>query len=261
MLDSLLSAYEFLAKGGVVMIFIFICSMVAIAFFIERCIFFRHEVRRTNRLMVPLLESIRLGQFERAYSLCDDNGSCMSSIARCALGHKTVVRDALLSAVADEGRRSEVKLNRRIPAIGAISTLSPLLGLLGTVTGMITIFSQMADEYAAGMTANQGMLAGGIWEALLTTAAGLCVAIPAFVMHRYLCAKLDNFQLDLEAYATQIVDLLSPPPLAETCESGRQIPAPLSAVDSSSAEIAQPEKNIQAVVPPEDEKSDVVVKG
>jgi biopolymer transport protein ExbB len=77
---------------------------------------------------------------------------------------------------------------------------------------MIAVFSSLADEYAAGAQANPGMLAGGIWEALLTTAAGLCVAIPAFMMHRMLNAKLDALWLDIEAATTSLVDLLAPAP-------------------------------------------------
>lgn len=212
MYDSLVSAYEFLAKGGIVMIFIIASSLAAIVLFVERLLVFRHERNRSRRLIEPLCEAIQLGQLERAYALCDEYAGCMARIARAALAKRDLARDALISSVGDEGRVAEVYLNRRIPSVGAISTLSPLLGLLGTVTGMITIFSQMAEEYEAGMIANQGMLAGGIWEALLTTAAGLCVAIPAFIMHRILCARIDDFMIELEAGATRIVDLLAPPP-------------------------------------------------
>ncbi len=169
----------------------------------------------------------------------------MAEIARAALNHRDVERDALLAAVGDAGHKAEVMLNRRVPSLGAVATLSPLLGLLGTVTGMISIFSQMADEYAAGMTANQGMLAGGIWEALLTTAAGLCVAIPAFVLHRLLCAKLDDFLLELETYATQIADILAPPPKAHrvaenaACASA---PKPPSEPERVSVPVSAPAK-------------------
>lgn len=214
MYDSIVSAYEFLAKGGVVMIFIFACSVAAIVIFAERAAVLRHEKKQTARFIAPFLEALKLGQTERAYALCDDSRCGMAEIARAALNHRDIERDALLAAVGDAGHKAEVMLNRHVPSLGAVATLSPLLGLLGTVTGMISIFSQMADEYAAGMTANQGMLAGGIWEALLTTAAGLCVAIPAFALHRLLCAKLDDFMLELETYATQIADILAPPPKA-----------------------------------------------
>lgn len=243
MYDSIVSAYEFLAKGGVVMIFIIASSIVAIVLFIERLIVFRHERTRSQRLIEPLIEAIKLGQFERAFTLCDEHRGCMARIARTALTKRDIARDDLISAVGDEGHVAEVYLNRRVPSIGAISTLSPLLGLLGTVTGMITIFSQMADEYAAGMTANQGMLAGGIWEALLTTAAGLCVAIPAFIMHRALCAKIDDFMIELESSATRIVDLLAPPPQNALAQA--PTPTPQAAIDVANA-------STQAADPPRD---------
>ena len=81
MYDSIVSAYEFLAKGGVVMLFIIASSIVAIVLFIERLIVFRHERTRSQRLIEPLIEAIKLGQFERAFTLCDEHRGCMARIA------------------------------------------------------------------------------------------------------------------------------------------------------------------------------------
>ena len=211
------NAFAFLMKGGVLMIAIFLCSIVAIVLFIERMITLSKAAKQTDELAKPLTDAIREGQYERALTLCDSHPGPLSELAKAALEHKTLARESLQEAVSDEGKRQFSALNRFIPSIGTIASISPMLGLLGTVTGMIQVFSSLADEYAAGAHANPGMLAGGIWEALLTTAAGLCVAIPAFLLHRYLESKLDRLWLALEHHATEIVDILAPPPArAET---------------------------------------------
>lgn len=212
MTDFFSKALTFLMKGGVLMIFIFICSLVAIALFVERIIALHKAAKQTESLSKPLTDALNEGQYERALTLCDSHPGALAELAKCAISHKKLARESLQEAVNDEGKRQFSALNRFIPAIGTIAGISPMLGLLGTVTGMIQVFSNLADEYAAGVHANPGMLAGGIWEALLTTAAGLCVAIPAFLMHRYLESKLDRLWLALEHHATAIVDILAPPP-------------------------------------------------
>jgi hypothetical protein len=85
-----------------------------------------------------------------------------------------------------------------------------LLGLLGTVTGMIKVFGKVASEFEKGGDLNPGLLANGIWEALITTAAGLTVAIPTFLMFRYLMSRIDRYVVELEAYSSEVVDLIAP---------------------------------------------------
>jgi biopolymer transport protein ExbB len=210
--EILTQAFDFIAKGGIVMIFIILCSIAAIVFFVERLIALRQAQKRTEALKTPLLEAVTENQIERAMTLCDNHPGPLAELAKAALQHKSLTREGIQEIISDAGRRQAAKLERFIPALGSIASISPLLGLLGTVTGMIAVFSSLADEYAAGAQANPGMLAGGIWEALLTTAAGLCVAIPAFMMHRMLNAKLDTLWLDIEAATTSLVDLLAPAP-------------------------------------------------
>lgn len=206
------SAVEFLSKGGVLMIFILLASLIAIAIFVERIIALRNEKRQMQSLFSPLMDAIKNQEFERANTLLDSNKSALGIIARNLIQNRNQSRDALMEIINDESQRQYTRLNRLIPAIGVIATLSPLMGLLGTVTGMIQVFSKLADEYAAGANANPGILAGGIWEALLTTAAGLCVAIPAFLFHRGLNAILDNLWLSMQSNATDILNILAPHP-------------------------------------------------
>lgn len=204
------------------MYFIFFCSLSAVVLFIERWIALRHASKASAYLAALITDALQHNQFERASSLCDATPCPLCDIARAAIHSKNLTRHALQEVICEEGRRQEVVINRRLPALGAIATVSPLLGLLGTVTGMIAIFSNLADEYAAGGIANPGMLAGGIWEALLTTAAGLCVAIPTFLLHRFLCTKADDLVLSLEKNASVILDILAPPETKKTYEKSQQ---------------------------------------
>jgi len=110
----------------------------------------------------------------------------------------------------EAGRRETAFLERFVGAIGAVASVAPLIGLLGTVTGMIKVFGRVGEEYEKGGELNPGMLANGIWEALITTAAGLTVAIPAFLAYRYLMSRIDRYVVELEAEASEIVDLVAP---------------------------------------------------
>ena len=211
MIDFFSNAFGFLAKGGILMVFIILCSIAAIVLFTEKWFALRKASKHTHSQRKSLEEAISEKQYERALMLCDAHPGPLSQIAKAAILHQNLTREALQESIQDEAKRQFSVINRRIPAVGIIASISPLLGLLGTVTGMIQVFSNLADEYAAGAHANPGMLAGGIWEALLTTAAGLCVAIPAFLLHRLLTAKLDKLWLELEESSTAILDLLAPP--------------------------------------------------
>ena len=217
--EILSNAVGFLAKGGIVMLFIFLCSIAAIVLVAERCIALRADRKQTDQLKTPLLEALSNQHFERAFSLIDAHPCALASIAATALKHRGHTRESIQEAMTDEARQQDARLNRFIPLIGSISSISPLLGLLGTVTGMIQVFSRLADEYDAGAMANPGMLAGGIWEALLTTAAGLCVAIPVFLCHRMLSSKLDGMMLNIEALSAQLLDIIAPAPRTDNAET------------------------------------------
>ena len=239
--EIITNAFDFLAKGGVLMIFIFLCSIVAIVFFIERCIALKSAMRQTLSMQESLLEAVRERQYERALTLCDSNSGAVAELAKAIIRNRHLTREGIQEVLADEAKRQYARLNRFIPAVGVIASISPLLGLLGTVTGMIQVFSNLADEYAAGAHANPGMLAGGIWEALLTTAAGLCVAIPAFLLHRILNAQLDKLWLQLEKTSTQIIDLIAPLPVStEFCKSQQSKPNDVSPELINAEQMASP---------------------
>lgn len=215
MFDTMTNAYHFLAKGGLTMIPIGLCSLAAVVIFFERYLVLRAAQKQGQNFRLKILEAINDKQFERASTLCDQSNAPLSMITRAALEHKEFERDAIQEAMIDEARRQSARLERWIPMLGAIANVSPLLGLLGTVTGMIQVFGRLADEFLQGTQANPAMLANGIWEALLTTAAGLTVAIPSFILHRMLISRFDEQMLNIEQSATEVLNALSPHPKAQ----------------------------------------------
>jgi biopolymer transport protein ExbB len=128
----------------------------------------------------------------------------MAAIIFEGIRNSTHGREAVKDAVEGIGRQEAAKLERYVGVVGTIAAISPLLGLLGTVTGMIKAFN-VISTHGVG---NPSSLAGGISEALITTAAGLIVAIPAYVMYRYLMSKVDRIILSMEKYSLHLVDLL-----------------------------------------------------
>ena len=201
-------AYEFLAKGGVVMIPIALCSVIALTVFLERLWALQRQRVLPVQFISLLKKAVREGRWERARSLCDSNESTVSRVARAGLRYINRRREIVRDALQEAGRREISYLERFLPALGAIASIAPLLGLLGTVTGMIKVFGRVAEEYDKGGDVNAGMLANGIWEALITTAAGLTVAIPAFLMFRFLMSRIDRYVVELESFSSELTDVI-----------------------------------------------------
>jgi biopolymer transport protein ExbB len=124
----------------------------------------------------------------------------------------------------EAGRRVAGRLERYLGMLAAMATVAPLLGLLGTVTGMIEVFQRVDDTIQATGDVQAGVLASGIWEALMTTAAGLSVAIPAFIAARYLHGRVDNLVGELEERADVMADLMAAPRPASPAAPSAEAP-------------------------------------
>lgn len=222
--------YAFLARGGVLMIPILLCSVLGLAFFLERMWFLQRTRILPGQFIDRVLGALKERRYDDAQKLCDENPSPMSAILasgmRYAGGDRTLVKEAM----EETGRREMHFLERFTNALGAIATVAPLLGLLGTVTGMIRVFQRVVEQSAAGTMADPGALANGIWEALITTAAGLTVAIPIYLGYRYVLSRVDRFGVELEDTSLQALDYLVPP---EQSALGRE--ARLAQIAGSSA--------------------------
>jgi len=207
LLEAVSSMVDTLMAGGPVMVPIGLCSVVGVATLLERL----WSLRRTNvvprSLVVEVIELLRQGRFDDAVTLCRKEPSAISRILEVALLDRDSPRGQIKERVEEIGRREAAELERFVPILGTIASIAPLLGLLGTVWGMIDTFEAIGTDGPG----NVGSLAGGISQALITTFAGLSVGIPAVVANRYVLARVDALVIDLEEVALGIVNQLSQP--------------------------------------------------
>ncbi len=191
-------------KGGYLIYPIILCSIFALGIFLERLwtyIKVRRELRELAFQVEPLVAK---NLNEEAFALCLKSDSPLAKVFLAALRAAGRSRDQIKAVVEETGRREAAPLQRFLGLLGTIATISPLLGLLGTVLGMIRAFNVIATQ---GM-GTPATLGGGISEALVTTAAGMTVAIPVILAHRYLTGRLDQLSIEMEEYSLRLVDLL-----------------------------------------------------
>jgi len=195
---------ETFLKGGALMYPIALCSIFALGIFLERVWTYmkiRADINALAHQIEPLVAKQRV---DEAVAVCHNSGSPMANIFLAALRARGRSREQIKMVVEETGRREAAPLQRFLGLLGTIATIAPLLGLLGTVLGMIRAFNVIATQ---GM-GTPATLGGGISEALITTAAGMTVAIPVILAHRYLTSRVDHLAMQMEEYSLRLVDLL-----------------------------------------------------
>jgi biopolymer transport protein ExbB len=196
---------DFLIRGGPIMAPIGLCSVVALALFLQRVTSLRISKVAPRQVCIELLELARQARWADALTLCKKHELPICRVLEVAFERVGANRRELKEATLEVGRREVMGLERYAEAIGVIAAVTPLLGLLGTVLGMIQTFDVIQVQ---GMGEISG-LAGGISQALITTFTGLSVGIPALIGHRYLLAKVDGLSLAMEQMTSEVLDILS----------------------------------------------------
>ena len=196
--------YELFLKGGILMYPIALCSIIAVGIFLERLWVLRRGRVLPRDFLVEVEDLVMRRKRPEAISLCKRNNSSIAHVIRVGIENYGKKREVIKEKIEEVGRREAASLERYINVIGTIAGISPLLGLLGTVSGMIKSFNIISLQGVA----DPASLAGGISEALITTAAGLVVAIPTFVIYRYLSNKADSLILEMEENSIRMVDLV-----------------------------------------------------
>lgn len=205
-------------QGGILMLPIIACSFVMLIFVMERLLYLRRArmiPRPFVRGVIEQLEQQQLGRDE-AMALCEENGSPIAEIFAGALKKYGRAAVEVEQAVVDAGERVVSQMRKYLRLFNAISNLTPLLGLLGTVLGMIDAFNTIARADAMG---RPELLAGGIGTALITTAAGLVVAIPSYAAYAFFLGRIDKLILEMDAHAQSIVEIISAEGLQESGKS------------------------------------------
>lgn len=195
---------DLIAKGGVFMYPIILCSIIALAVFLERLWVLRRKHIIPDEFIRNVGELLRHQKVSEALFLCQGDTSSISNIFSAGL--KNIGRGMWLvkEGIEDRGGREAVILEKHVGILATIANLTPLLGLLGTVSGMIKTFNVISVQGVGNPTA----LAGGIAEALITTATGLCVAIPTLVCHRILRDKAESLIFEMEENSLKIIEIM-----------------------------------------------------
>ena len=199
---------EFLVSGGPVMIPIALASVIGLAAFIERLWALRGGRVIPNGVRVELVELARQARWADGVTLCRKSDSPLTRVIEVVLDNRGKDRPALKELSEEQGRREAADLERYSGVVGVVAAVAPLLGLLGTVWGMILTFDVIQSE-GVGVVSS---LAGGISAALVTTFAGLSVGIPALIGHRYLLARVDDLILELEVATLEMLNLITDAP-------------------------------------------------
>ncbi len=187
--------FDFLAKGGVLVIPILLCSVFTVAIFLERVITFARMRTRGAGLAEKIAGLLLKGEKEAAQKTARESDSPMGRILAQAIEVKDSDRELLETVMVNATDEEVRNLSTYVQTLATIGNIAPLLGLLGTVIGMIKAF--MVIQQMGGKV-NAAVLAGGIWEAMLTTALGLAVALPTMIAHSYLVARIDSYEARLQ---------------------------------------------------------------
>ena len=195
---------ELVKSGGWLMVPIILCSVAAMAIIVERLWSLQRERIAPQDLAARAWEWARTGELteERIQALRD--GSPLGRIFAAGLASRHLDRELMKEYIEEIGRHVAHELERHLNALGTIAAITPLLGLLGTVIGMIKVFAVITAQGVG----EPRILAGGISEALVTTAAGLTVAIPSLLFHRVLRGRVDELVVTMEQEALKLVGAL-----------------------------------------------------
>jgi len=200
-----MSLWSLFLKGGIIIFPIFFCGVLTIGIIIERLIFLKNAEIDNEKFISKIESILRRRKIKEALELCDKNDKPVPRIIKAGLLKIDRTREEVKEAIDDAASYEIPNLEKYLGILATIATVSPLLGLLGTVTGMIKAF--MVIEAKGGLV-NPGDLARGIWEALLTTVVGLIVAIPAYLAYNYFVSRVNNIVLDMEKSATRLLDII-----------------------------------------------------
>lgn len=186
------------------MIPILLCSVIAVAIILERLWTLRRKKVIPAKLLTGIWKLLNNDALTDQHIVEIEKGSMVGKVLAAGLINRHLSRDMVRESIEETGRHVVHEMERFLDALGTISTITPLLGLLGTVIGMIRVFTAIT---VVGV-GDPAQLAGGISEALITTAAGLSVAIPSLIFHRHLKRRIDELVVAMEQEAMKLVEFL-----------------------------------------------------
>lgn len=199
-----LTLLDIVKSGGILMIPIFICSIIVVAIAVERYLAYRNLTINRQAFMMKIRSPLSRGDVVAAIHECAAFKSPVAAVVRAGLEKAKYGRDHMKEAMESAGNTETYHLEKKLNVLATLAGITPLIGFLGTVTGMIKAF--MKIQQLAG-NVNADVLAGGIWEAMVTTAAGLAVGIPAMILYNYYIDKVREFMHGMETAADEVMEM------------------------------------------------------
>ena len=200
-----MNLFSIFLKGGLIMWPILLCSIIGLAVVIDRYIVIRKAKINVPAFMVRIRGFIKKKDISGAVSYCMEEKSPIANVVRKGLKKYKLGHERVKESIENAGSQEVSKLEKGLPILASVSGIAPLLGFLGTVTGMISAFMRIEDLQGS---ANPSDLAGGIWEALITTAFGLIVGIPALALYNYFVSAVKKLVGEIEMVANDVVDVV-----------------------------------------------------
>ncbi|MFH0772502.1 MAG: MotA/TolQ/ExbB proton channel family protein [Candidatus Omnitrophota bacterium] len=200
---------EWLLKGGPMMWPILICSITALAVAVEKGIYLWRIKLETKKFMDEISDSLKRNRVMDAIEICEKNPSPLSNILKSGILKYDRTHQEIRQAIEDAAIREIPALEKNIGILATITQISPLLGLLGTVLGMVEVFQEIQEKAGILSPVTPADISMGVWQALIATVAGLAVAIPALTAYNYFVNRVNNFRREMEIGATQLISILS----------------------------------------------------
>ena len=192
-------------RGGIVMLPIALCSILALAIAVERLWNLRRRRVIRYDILAPIEELLREQKIPEAMTLCKRHDNTTTRLLLVAILNADHSKAEIKEMIEDQGRQEVAVLERYLTTLGTIASISPFLGLLGTVVGLLKVFDAIAQS---GGVTNPAVLSDGIHNALITTVAGLCVAIPSLVAYNYFARRAEALILEAERVSLRLLNIL-----------------------------------------------------
>ena len=199
------SLFSIITRGGILMIPILICSVIVIAVAIERYLTYKKLVIKVPQFMMKLRSPLNRGDVLSAMNECTVTKGPVANVVKAGMEKAKFGRERMKEAMETAGNTEAYFLEKNLNILATLAGITPLIGFLGTVTGMIKAF--MKIQQLSG-NVNADVLAGGIWEAMVTTAAGLSVGIPALILYNYFINRERQFIFQMETAAEEVLDMV-----------------------------------------------------
>ncbi len=209
MAGLMVKSLHFITRGGWLMWPLLLCSVISLAIIIERFLFFIRLKRYNNHKIAKIIiDTFSQGKVKEAIDLCNKTPYYLTNIIKAGIYRYNHSKEIIKEAMENASLYEIPKLEKNLNFLSTLAHVSPLIGLLGTVTGLVRSFYVIEQKASTAGMVNPSDIAGGIWEALLTTVAGLCIAIVSYIAYNYFVHKVNTYVLEAEKASTALLEVV-----------------------------------------------------